>query len=233
MTEKQETGNLIEKLFQVGAHFGYTKSRRHPTAKKFIFGTKNRIEIFDLEKTEENLKKAKEFVGSVAKEGGQILFLGGKSESASMVKKAAEDIDMPYVTGRWVGGTLTNFDEIKKRVEKLEDLVSQKEKGELAKYTKKERILIDREIEKLEDYFGGLRSMKKIPKALFVVDSKKEHIAVKEAKEVGLPVISISGSDCDFSLIDYPIPANDSSRHSVEFLMNEIVSAYKEGAKKS
>lgn len=219
----------IEGLFQAGAHFAYSKSKRHPSAAPFIFGSKARVEIFDLEKTNEALEKAKAYLESLGKEGKQILFVSGKNEAKEATKKAAEAIHMPYVAGRFIGGSLTNFPQIKKRVEKLERLLSERERGELTKYTKKERLLIDREIKSLEEMFGGIVSMKALPAALFVIDSKREHIAVAEATQMKIPVIALSNSDCDLSEVTYPIPGNDSSRASIEYFLQELVSAYKKG----
>ncbi|MEK9182207.1 MAG: 30S ribosomal protein S2 [Patescibacteria group bacterium] len=230
MEEVKNTKNadkIIEEMFKVGAHFGYSKSRRHPTASPYIFGVKNRVEIFDLAKTADLLKNALDFVAGLAKEGRQILFVGGKNEARDLIKKAANSIDMPYVAGRWIGGTFTNFPEIKKRIAKLEDLTKQKEKGELAKYTKKERLVIDRNIANLERFFSGLLLMKEMPKAIFVIDPKNEMIAVKEANKMGIPVIALAGSDCDIKDVDYPIAANDSSVSSISFFADEIVGAYR------
>ena len=176
---------LVEAMFNVGAHYGFVKSRRHPTVKPFIFGVKNKIEIFDLEQTEVQLQNALEFVKKIASQGKQIVFVGSKSEARQSVKEAAERIAQPFVAGRWIGGTFTNFDVIRKRVEKLLDLTSKKEKGELTKYTKKERVMIDREIEGLNDMFGGISGMNHLPGAIFVVDSKKEHIVV------GIEIINV------------------------------------------
>ncbi len=220
---------IIDSLFSVGAHFGFVKSRRHPSAKPFLFGVKNKIEIFDLEKTKDSLNTALEFVESLGMKGSQVLFVGGKNEARAAVTSIAESINMPYVAGRFIGGTLTNFPEIRKRVEKLESWVSQKEKGELSKYTKKERLLIDREIDKLREFFFGISVMKNLPAAMFVVDSKKESIAVKEAQKVGIPVISLSGTDCNLNEIEFPIPGNDSSRMSIEFFLQKVAEAYKAG----
>ncbi len=220
---------LVQGLFSAGAHFGFIKSRRHPSSKPYIYGVKNKIEIFDLLKTEVALKKALDFVESIASKGGKILLISGKNEAKEAISKAANEISMPYVAGRFIGGTLTNFPQIKKRVEKLETLVDQKEKGELNKYTKKERLLIDREIEKLKEFFSGLTLMKNLPHAIFVVDSKKESIAVKEARTMGIPVISISGTDNNLNEVEFPIPGNDSSKTSIEFFLNQIVEAYKRG----
>lgn len=219
----------VTDLFNVGAHYGYTRSRRHPSAKPYLFGVKNKIEIFDLEKTEIKLQEAKEYMKALGAAGASVLFVGGKSEASQAVRDAGEALNMPYVPGRWIGGTLTNFPQIKKRIEKFLELQSQKEKGELGKYTKKERLLIDREIAKLEQFFGGLVPMKDIPKAMFVIDSKREHIAIKEAKFVKIPIVSLSGSDCNLLDVDYVIPGNDSSAKSIAYITKEIVAAYREG----
>jgi len=213
-------------MFKAGAHFAFSKTRRHPTVTPYIFGVKNKVEIFDLEKTEVLLENAKAFVSSLAKEGKAILFVGGKSEARNSIKSGALSINMPYVDGRWIGGTLTNFTQIRKRVEKMEKLVSEKEKGELAKYTKKERLLIDKEIANLERFFSGIVSMKDLPKAIFIVDPKKEKTALKEAQDMGIPVIALAGSDCNIKGLDLPVVGNDSSQTSVNFFVQEIVKAY-------
>ena len=230
-TKTLKNDPIIDSMFKAGAHFAYAKSRRHPSAEPFIFGVKNKVEIFDLEKTKEFLEKAKDFVRKISGEGGQILFVGGKNESRDAILNGALSIDMPYVAGRWIGGTITNASEIEIRIEKLKDLVSKREKGELSKYTKKERLVIDREIEHLEKNFRGLVSLKGKPQAIFVIDSKKEKNAVSEGKRSGIPIIALQGSDCDIKDSDYPIPANDSSIASIRFFVNEIVEAYKAGKK--
>lgn len=216
----------LDKLFEVGAHFGFGKGRRHPSANKFLFGSKNRTDIFDLEKTEEALNKALEFVASLSTNNATILFIGGKNEARDIVEQAGKDANMPYVASRWIGGTLTNWSEIRKRVETMLDLLSQREKGELAKYTKKERLLIDRDIAKLEKMFGGIRGMTALPKAMFIVDPRYEETAVREAKVLKIPVVALCGSDTDFSLVTYPIPGNDSSRESIKYFVNKIVETY-------
>ena len=223
---KQANNPMIDSMFKAGAHFGFSRTRRHPSVAPYIFGVKNKVEIFDLEKTSELLEKAKAFAATLGKEGKTILFVGGKSEARNAVKNGALSINMPYVDGRWIGGTLTNFVQIRKRVEKLERLTSEKEKGELAKYTKKERLLIDREIANLERFFSGISSMKELPKALFIVDPKKEKTAIKEAKFMGIPVIAVSGSDCNIKSIEYPIVGNDASQTSIHYLTQEITKAY-------
>lgn len=220
---------MVEELLQAGAHFGFVKARRHPSAKPFIFGTKNNIEIFDLEKTQVSVEKAASFVEAMGEEGLHGIFVGGKSEARESVRRSGEELSMPYVAGRWIGGTLTNFPEIKKRLAKLDELQTQREKGELGKYTKKERLLIDREITRLTLYFGGIAGMKALPKFMIVVDPKKEHIAVAEAKKIKIPVVAIAGSDTNLFEIDYAIPANDASRHSISLILSKLTAAYKEG----
>ena len=222
----KDKNSMVEAMFKVGAHFGLAKARRHPSTKPYVFGIKNNIEIFDLEKTNESLEKAKAFVATIAAANKQALFVAGKSEAITAVKNAAAKIGQPVVGGRWIGGTLTNFTQIRKRIEKYENRLKEKEKGELAKYTKKERLLIDREIAKLEMLFGGIVSMKEKPGVLIVVDPKKEYIAVDEDRQMGVPVVAIASTDCDFSLVDYAIPANDSSASSAAFFLNELARAY-------
>ncbi len=228
-TKTHSNNELIDAMFKAGAHFGYQKSRRNASTAAYIFGAKNKVEIIDLEKTKNDLEKAKEFVTSLAKAGKTILFVGGKNEARNAVKLAAESIVMPFVASRWIGGTLTNATEIKKRITKFEDLERQKEKGELVKYTKKERLLIDRQIVKLEEMFSGIIGMKELPKAIFVIDPKQEFTAVAEAKKIGIPVVALLNTDCDIKEIDFPIVGNDSSVSSITFFVNEIAKAYKEG----
>ena len=229
-TKTSNNSNLIDELFQAGAHFGFVKSRRHPSAKPFIFGSKNNVEIFDLEKTSEELLKVLAFVEEKGKEGVQGLFVGGKSEAREAVRKAGTELAQPFVDRRFIAGTTTNWPEIKKRIAMLEDLTTKREKGELGHYTKKERLLIDRKIDKLALYFSGLSTMKGLPKFLIVVDPKKEHIAVAEAKRIRIPVIAIAGSDNNIFDVDFAIPANDSSKASIGLIMEKIVLAYKAGA---
>ncbi len=216
----------LDNLFEAGAHYGFSKSRRHPSAEKFIFGSKNRVDIFDLEKTEDALKKAEEFVAGLASTNGVLLFVGGKNEAKEIVAPAAQKIGMPYVASRWIGGTLTNFPQIRKRVDTMLDLINQREKGELGKYTKKERLLIGRDIEKLQKMFGGIANMTNIPKALFIIDPRREETAMREALILGLPIIALCGTDNDFAKINYPIPGNDSNRKSIEYFVDRIKNAY-------
>ena len=219
----------IKTLFEAGAHFGFSRARRHPTAAPYIFATKDRTDIFDLEESGKRLEAARAFAAQLAQSGKQLLVVGGKNEATATVKQVAESIDMPYVAGRWIGGTLTNFKNIRKRLELLEKFTKERESGELAKYTKRERLMIDRESEKLISRFGGLVSMHDLPGALFVIDSRHENTAVQEANQMKIPVIGLSSTDCDFSLVQYPIPANDTSVKSIKLIAEAVVQAYASG----
>ncbi|QQR50297.1 30S ribosomal protein S2 [Candidatus Nomurabacteria bacterium] len=226
MSESNSTA--IDAMFAVGAHYGYSKTRRHPGNAKYIFGTKSKVDIIDLEKTEAMLEAAKAFVASMKLGGKQILFVGTKPEAKGKVKSAAEEIGMPSVTERWVGGVLTNYPEIKKRVIKLEDLRAKKEKNELDMYTKKERLLIDEEMARMSKNFSGIVNMKRSPDALFVVDPKKEYIAIAEARQNDIPIIALMSTDCNMKEVTYPILANDGSVGSIAYFIDALVAAYKE-----
>jgi small subunit ribosomal protein S2 len=220
----------IKSLYDAGAHFGYPRTRRHPTATSFLYTTKDRTDIFDLEETQKRLDAAKAFVSTLAAQGKSVLFVGGKNEAMAIVKSAAEKIGQPYVAGRWIGGTLTNFKNIRKRIERLEKLTTDRDSGELEKkYTKKEQLLLSREVEGLEFRFGGITKMSDLPGALFIIDSRHENTAVMEANQMKIPVIALSSSDCDFSKVQFPIPANDTAVKSVSLIADEVSDAYHEG----
>ncbi len=221
-----DTNPIIDKLFGAGAHFGYAPSRRHPSTSGFIFGNKGGVELFDLEQTAALLESALDYVKQLAAERKTVLFVGGKAEAREALARAAEKLGQPYCAGRWIGGSLTNFSEIKKRLGRLEELSTMREKGELAKFTKHERLLIDREITDLESMFGGLRGMTKLPDALFVIDSRAESGAVAEANQLNIPVIAVMNTDCDRTKIAYPIPANDASRDTVKIVLDEVTNTY-------
>ncbi len=219
----------IDSMFKAGVHFGYSKTRRHPSTSQYIFGTKNKNDIIDLEKSAALLATAETFMSELGKGMKTVLFVGVKPESKRAVIDTAMALDMPYVSERWIGGIITNFGEIKKRIATLEELREKREKGELDMYTKKERLLIDLKIEKLTKYFGGLTGLKKAPDALFIIDTKREHIAMTEARKSGIPVISISNTDSNIKGIDFPVVANDASVSSITYLMNEVKEAYRNG----
>jgi small subunit ribosomal protein S2 len=221
----------IEMLFQAGAHFGYSKSRRHPTVAKYIHSTKNGTDIVDVELIENSLEHAAAFMKELGAKGKVVLFVGVKPEAKDVVKNGAESIGQPYITERWVGGVLTNFPEITKRVQKLIDLKKQKEEGTLDKYTKKERLLIDEEIARMHKLFSGITDMKKYPDAVFVVDPKREHIAVTEAEKMMIPTVALAGTDCNIANVTFPVVANDASLSSITYIVEYLVDAYKSGFK--
>jgi small subunit ribosomal protein S2 len=217
---------LIDKLFSVGAHFGMVPSRRHPSTSRYIFGAKGGVELFDLEQTAGLLGNALEFIKSLAAERKVILFVGGKAEARDAVIRAAQQMNQPYAAARWIGGTLTNWGEVKKRLGRLTELSDMREKGELAKFTKMERLLIDREIADLEAMFGGLRGLTKAPDALVVVDPRASSGAIAEATQLNIPIVALLNSDCDQAGIAYPIPGNDASRETISFVLDEIQKTY-------
>lgn len=229
MTKDAKNSPAVEAMWKAGAHFGYTKTRRHPSVSPFILSSKNKADMINLDMTSESLEKAKTLIKAMAKDGKKILFVGTKPEAKNIVKEAAMSLDMPYVTERWVGGIITNFPEIKKRITRLLEWREDKAKGGLDKYTKKERLLIDKEAERLEKYFAGITSLTKAPDLLFVVDSRKEHIAVSEAQKMRVPVMTLSSTDTDIRNITYPIIGNDSSTSSISYFVNEIAKAFREG----
>ena len=227
--KKEDTDTLVEKMFRVGAHYGYSKTRRHPSLSKYIYATKNKGDIIDLEKTSIMLEKAAEFVKSLGVTGKTILFVGAKPEAKDITKNVAESLNMPYVTERWIGGTLSNFIEIKKRITELENYQKDSREGGLDKYTKKERVVMAKKMEKLARYYTGLLGFKKAPDALFIVDARAEHIATTEAKKRDVPIVSLVNSDSNIKGILYPIVGNDSSMPSIKFFIAYIANAYKIG----
>ena len=229
MTTETDTTEL-KRLFDTGAHFAQVKSRRHPSMKPFLVGTKGRQEIIDLVKTVEQLEAAKAVMATLAKEGKTVLFVGGKVEIAALVKKAAEDINAPYVAARWLGGTISNWSEIKKRVDRLAELLEKSAAGTLAKqHTKLELVKIEREKNRLILRLDGIDTLTKRPDALLIVDTKHEKHAVKEANDAGIPIIAIMSSDCDLREVAYPIVANDTSRETVRLILSELIEAFKTG----
>jgi small subunit ribosomal protein S2 len=226
---KENPETTIEKMFRAGAHYGYSKTRRHPSVSKFIYATKHKSDIIDLEQTNVALDRAIEFVKSLAATGKVVLFVGTKPEAKNTTKNVAESLNMPYVSERWIGGTLSNFTEIKKRITELENYRKDSADGELNKYTKKERVVLAKKMEKLERYYAGLIGLKKTPDALFIIDARAEHIAATEAKSKDVPIVALVNSDSNIKGIEYPILGNDSSIPSIKFFADAIASAYKAG----
>ncbi len=226
------TQTLIERLFAAGSHFGFSKSRRHPSTSPYIFGSKQGSDIIDLEQTAALIEAAKAVVEEAGKNGKTVLFVGTKNETAVLVKAAADSIAMPYVVNRWIGGQLTNFSQMRKRFDRLKSLHDEKESGELErKYTKKERVMIGREIDKLTYNFGGVFNLDRTPDLIVVVDPRHDHIATTEANDAKVPVIGIMSSDSNITHVTYPIVVNDALQASVDLVLRELTASYTEGKK--
>ncbi|MCB9802807.1 30S ribosomal protein S2 [Candidatus Nomurabacteria bacterium] len=215
----------LEELLKKGVHFGHKTNKRHPKMSPFIFTKRNGISVIDLEKTVVYLKKALDFTTKIAEKDGKILFIGSKKQAKEIVKKAADSSAMPYIIGRWLGGTFTNFNNIVRLTQKLEKLEKDKEEGNWEKYTKKEQVTFTKQIAKLEDTVGGIRTMKQLPAAVFVVDIKKEKTAVLEANKMKVPVIAMTDTNVNPEMVQYPIPANDDAIKSIEVITNLIAEA--------
>ncbi|MHB1162924.1 MAG: 30S ribosomal protein S2 [Minisyncoccota bacterium] len=229
MATAQATAEL-KRLFDTGAHFAQVKARRHPSMKPYLVGTKGRQEIIDLVKTSEQLEAAKAAMATLAKEGKTVLFVGGKVEIAALVRKAAQDIAAPYVAARWLGGTISNWSEIKKRIDRLAELEDMSAAGAMSKqHTKLELVKMDREKKRLLERLDGITTLTKRPDALLVVDTKHEKHAVKEGNDAGIPIIAIMSSDCNIKEAAYPIVANDASRETVRVVLTDLVEAFKAG----
>lgn len=219
---------LLE-LLQAGVHFGHRESRWHPKMEQFIFGARNGIHIIDLEKTQTKLEEAKEWTRELVARGGTILFLGTKRQAAGIVRKYAEECGMPYITGRWLGGTLTNYGEVMNLVRHFNDLKAKQASGELAKYTKKEQSNFAKEIADLENKVGGIKNVVRPPDALFVVDIMKEKTAVAEAVVRKIPIVALVDTNVNPDLVAHPIPSNDDAVKTIELMVSQIASAVTEG----
>lgn len=219
----------LQELLEAGVHFGHQVRRGHPRMKPLIFGAREGVHIIDLTQTEKYLKEAAQFVYELGSLGKVLLFVGTKKQAKPIIKELAKKAETPFMVERWMGGFLTNFEEIKKRIKLLKDLKEQKSKGELAKYTKKEQLLLDRKMGKLETDFEGVMDLPGLPDAVFVVDSVSDNIAIREAKRLGIKVVAIADSNCNVSEIDYPIPGNDDAIKSIKILSEAIALAYEEG----
>ena len=220
---KPQVPELIEML-EAGVHFGHDRSKRNPKMEPYIFMQRNRIAIFDLEKTRDALIKALDFVQSIAKQPNKdILYVGTKRQARSIVRKFAEAAGMPYVTQRWLGGILTNFSTIQKSIEKLEQLKTEENDDKVQEaLTKKEKSVRRKEAERLGNVLEGIKNMRALPAAIFVVGSHDEKLAVREANRIGIPVIGITDTNANPDLIDYPIPANDDAVRTLELLVGTI-----------
>lgn len=212
----------IEQMQTAGLHFGHKVSRLHPKMKPYVSGIKNNVHIIDLEETAKEFAKALGFISNLVREGKTVLFVGTKIQVKEFVKNAAEICQMPYVTERWLGGTFTNFETISKRVQYFKDLESKKAHGDFEKYTKKERMNFDKELESLKKKFEGIRNLLKLPEAVLILDVKKDITCAREARRKGIKIIGVVDTNIDPTLVDYPIPANDDAISSVSYILNKI-----------
>ena len=219
----------MKQLLEAGVHFGHQTRRWDPRMAEYIFQARNGIHIIDLQKTSKKLDEAYAFIKEQAEEGKTILFVGTKKQAQECVKEAAEKSGMFYVNERWLGGTLTNFKTIRKRIERLKELETMQEDGTFEVLPKKEVILLKKEMEKLEKNLGGIKEMETIPDVLFIVDPKKEHIAIQEARKLGLPIVGLVDTNCDPNDVDYVIPGNDDAIRAVKLVTDVLANAVIEG----
>jgi len=222
---------LIKILLEAGVHFGHQTKRWNPKMKKFIFGQRSGIYIIDLEKTVDCLNRARDYARDITAKGGKILFVGTKKQSQAIIEEEAVKSEMFYVRNRWSGGLLTNFKTVRKSIDRLKEIEQMQENGVWENLKKKEIASLTKEREKLLFNFGGIREMKEMPKAIFVVDPKKEEIAVREAIKLGIPIIGIVDTNCDPDLIDYPIPGNDDALKSIRVITSLVAESVRDGWK--
>ena len=219
----------MKQLLEAGVHFGHQTRRWNPKMAEYIFAERNGIYIIDLQKTAKKVEEAYAFIRDIAADGGEVLFVGTKKQAQESIKEEAERVGMYYVNARWLGGMLTNFGTIKKRIERLKQLKKMEEDGVFELLPKKEVINLNKETERLEKYLGGIKEMKEIPAAMFVVDPKKEKIAISEAHKLNIPVVAIVDTNCDPEEVDYPIPGNDDAIRAVKLIASTITNAILEG----
>jgi small subunit ribosomal protein S2 len=214
-----------EEMAQAGLHFGHRTSRVHPKIKPYLYGVRNTIHLIDLEKTKQKFEEALEFIQKLISENKIILVIGTKIQVKDLVKNFAKESNLPYISERWLGGTFTNFETIKKRVEYFKDLEKKGAEGGFEKYTKKERAKINQELKNLEIKFGGIKELSRLPDAIFILDMDKDKLAVKEARRKEIKVIGIADTNIDPNLADYPIPANDDAVSSVKYILEKVKEA--------
>ena len=220
-----------EELLEAGAHYGHQARRWNPKMAPYLYGIENGVHVFDLIKTKEALEKALDFLTESVKAGKVVLLLGAKKQTQEIIAQIGKETGLPYISERWLGGTLTNFEQIRKSIKRLSEMKEKMASGEYNKYTKKERLLLDREIERLKKLFGGLSTLEKMPDVLFVVDTHRETAAIKEALKAKITTVGIVDSNSDPSIIDYPIPMNDDASKALELVLNWVKEALLEGKK--
>ena len=226
---KSEVTVDLKELLEAGAHFGHQSRRWNPKMKPYIFTTRDGVHIFDLTLTAQKIKEAADAIADWVSQGQEIIFVGTKRQAQPIIREEALKVGAPYVATRWLGGMLTNWTEMERRIKRLNDLKAKREKGELKLYTKRERVMIDKDIAKLERFFGGIAHLTERPQALFVVDTHKEVAAVKEAKKLNLMVIGLVDTNADPYEVTIPIPINDDAVRSIKLVVNKMAEAYRQG----
>lgn len=219
----------MKNLLEAGVHFGHQTKRWNPKMQKYVFGARNGIYILDLQKTVQCFNQAYEFVRDIAKEGSSFLFVGTKKQAQEAIKTAAESCNSYYMKERWLGGTLTNFQTIRTRIQRLKELDELFTSGYSNRYTKKEQAKLRREFEKLTKNLSGIKDMERIPDVMFIIDIKMEQNAVSEAKKLGIPIVAIVDTNCDPELVDFPIPGNDDAIRACQLIASRIADAVNEG----
>lgn len=223
----------LKEMLDAGMHFGHSKSKWNPKMAPYIFTSRNGVHIIDLTQSQTMLESALEFMKNLSAEKKQILFVGTKKQAKTRIAEVASEINMPYVAEKWPGGALTNFSVFKRSIKKYNDLIAERDQGKLDKYTKWERMVFERQIEKLEQKVKGLVNLNKLPDALFVWDIKKEKIAISEARKKNIPVIAVCDTNVDPNLVNYPIPANDDALKTIDLILESVKKAIEEGKKQS
>ena len=224
-----KTVEILKEMISAGVLYGHKKSKTHPRMRPFIFATRNGLELFDLNATVEAMEKAKEAVRNKIKAGATILFVATQAEAREAVEELAKKIGFPRVTNRWLGGTLTNFKTLSKRIDYMKKLRADKESGQLEKYTKKERVVLSRELDKLSLIFTGLETMAKIPDLVVIINVNKHATALREARRLKIPVVAVLNSDVNPESVEYPVPGNDVSRSAISWFLRNLESAIEEG----
>ena len=229
----QPTVPSMQDLLTAGAHFGHKVSRAHPRMRDYIFGARDGISIIDLEKTEKKLKEAVEAAYKLGKEGRVMLVIGTKKQAKEIAESLAREADTPFMVERWIGGLLTNFEEMRRKIRKLSDLMEEQKKGTLSRYTKREQLLIGRKLEKFDREYRGVLEMGKLPDAIFIVDAVSDITAVKEANRLSITLLGFSDTNADPNWFDFPVPANDDGIKSIKLVSEAVMRAYAQGKKEA
>ncbi|EPR44333.1 ribosomal protein S2 [Desulfovibrio sp. X2] len=220
----------MKQMLETGVHFGHQTRRWNPKMRPFIYGARNGIHIIDLQQTVKLFQKAHDFLAQTVAEGGNVIFVGTKRQAQESVKTEADRAGMPFITNRWLGGTLTNYQTIRKSIDRLKKLEAMVEDGSINRYGKKEVSMLMRELKKLQANLGGIKAMDRLPQAAFIIDPKREEIAVQECRKLGIPIVAVVDTNCDPDVIDYVIPGNDDAIRAIKLFVTHMADACLEGA---